>query len=256
MQIVEIQRALKQLGLYSGKLDSDWGSLSKAAARAFQASRGLKQTGLPDAATTAALAHSDLGQLGKSAATPASASTVLRVIPAAWLPKVTMRRIHFHWTAGTYKASAEDRKHYHLLVDGEAGLVRGTPSIALNVAPPKAGYAAHTLNANGDAIGVSVCCMGGPKGAVTESPFRAGPYPMTRAQFEMLARVGADLCRFYRIPVGPKTTLSHAEVQANLGIAQRGKWDFTRFAFEPATVGAKACGDRLRSAISAHLAQA
>lgn len=256
MQIVEIQRALKQLGLYSGQLDSDWGPLSKAAARAFQASRGLKQTGLPDAATIAALTHSDLGQLGKSAATPVTASAAPRVIPAAWLPKVTMRRIHFHWTGGTYKASAEDRKHYHLLVDGEAGLVRGAPSIALNVAPIRSGsgYAAHTLNANGDAIGVSVCCMGGKD--VSESPFRAGAYPMTRAQFEMMARVGADLCRFYGIPVSPKTTLSHAEVQANLGIAQRGKWDFTRFAFEPGTVGAKACGDRLRTAISAQLAQA
>ncbi|MFC5393038.1 peptidoglycan-binding protein [Bosea vestrisii] len=248
MTIVEIQSALKRFGLYSGKLDSDWGPLSKAAARAFQASRGLKQTGLPDEATIVALAQASV-----PAAKP---NRLLRVIPEAWLPKVTMRRIHFHWTGGTYKASADDRKHYHLLVDGEAGLVRGTPSIALNVAPIRSGsgYAAHTLNANGDAIGVSVCCMGGRD--VSESPFRAGAYPMTRAQFEMTARVGADLCLFYEIPVGPKTTLSHAEVQANLGIAQRGKWDFTRFAFEPGTVGARACGDRLRSAITAHLAQA
>lgn len=248
MTIVEIQSALKRLGLYSGKLDSDWGPISKAAARAFQASRGLKQTGLPDEATIVALAQ---------ASAPATKpSKLLRVIPEAWLPKVAMRRIHFHWTGGTYKASADDRKHYHVLVDGDASLVRGTPSIALNAAPIKDGYAAHTLNANGDAIGVSVCCMGGPKGAVTESPFRPGPYPMTRAQFEMMARVGADLCRFYDVPIGPNTTLSHAEVQANLGIAQRGKWDFTRFAFEPGTVGAKACGDRLRSAIALYLAQA
>lgn len=248
MTLLEVQRALKNEGLYSGKLDSDWGALSKAAARAYQERKGLKVTGLPDAATIAALS-----------AVPATSkpSSGLRVIPEAWLPKVTMRRVHFHWTGGTYKASAEDRKHYHLLVDGEAGVVRGTPSIALNVEPIRSGsgYAAHTLNANGNAIGVSVCCMGGPLGAVTESPFRAGPYPMTKAQWDMLARVGADLCRFYGIPVSPVTTLSHAEVQGNLKIAQRGKWDFTRLAFDPATVGAKACGDKLRAQISALLAQ-
>ncbi|MEN5083700.1 peptidoglycan-binding protein [Bosea sp. TWI1241] len=250
MTLLDAQRILKQLGFYSGNLDSDWGQLSRAGARAFQASRGLRQTGLLDEATTVALAQA------APAWAAASVNRSLRTIPAAWLPKARMRRIHFHWTGGTYKASAGDRKHYHLLIDGDAGLVRGTPSIALNVAPIdlKSAYAAHTLNANGDAIGVAVCCMGG--GQVSESPFRSGAYPMTRAQFEMMARVAADLCRFYDIPVGPKTTLSHAEVQPNLGIQQRGKWDFTRLSFEPGLIGAKACGDRLRAAITSFLAQA
>lgn len=245
MTLLEIQTELKARGYYSGKLDSDWGGLSERGAKEFQAAHGLKVTGRPDATLIAALS------IPRPVGAVVRGGVELGVVPATWLPRVTMSRIHFHWTGGAYTASANDRSHYHVLVDGSASLVRGTPSIALNVAPVKPGYAAHTLNANGDAIAVSVCCMGGKD--VSESPFRAGAYPMKRAQFDMMARAGADLCRFYDIPVGPKTTLSHAEVGANLGIPQRGKWDFTRLPFEPSLVGAKACGDALRAAISAHL---
>ncbi|MGF7055404.1 hypothetical protein GGC47_004615 [Bosea sp. OAE752] len=49
----------------------------------------------------------------------------------------------------------------------------------------------------------------------------------------------------------PKTVLSHAEVQGTLKIAQRGKWDIARLAFDPSAVGAKACGDTFRAATSA-----
>ena len=73
---------------------------------------------------------------------------------------------------------------------------------------------------------------------------------MTKAQWDKLAVVVADLCRFYGIPVTPKTVLSHAEVQGTLGITQRGKWDFTRLAFAPEVKGAKACGDLLRTAVA------
>ncbi|WP_248311240.1 hypothetical protein [Bosea sp. UNC402CLCol] len=49
----------------------------------------------------------------------------------------------------------------------------------------------------------------------------------------------------------PKTVLSHAEVQGTLKIAQRGKWDIARLAFDPPVGGAKACGDMFRAATSA-----
>ncbi|WP_322884013.1 N-acetylmuramoyl-L-alanine amidase [Sinorhizobium medicae] len=171
------------------------------------------------------------------------------IVPADWMPDAKMGRIVCHWTAGAHKASEFDRGHYHILIEDEGKLVRGIPSIALNEAPAKRGYAAHTLGANSGSIGVSLCCMGGSN----EAPFDPGKYPMTREQWDALTSVVADLCRRYSIPVTDKTVLSHAEVQNNLGIQQRGKWDFTRLAFDPSVKGAKACGDKLRAEAKAKL---
>ncbi len=165
-------------------------------------------------------------------------------VPASWMPSVKMQRIIVHWTAGAHKASALDRSHYHVLIEGDGRVVRGTPKIG--------GKIAHTLNCNTGSIGVSLCCMGG--GDVKESPFNAGKWPLTRAQWEQLPLVLADLCRAYGIAVGPKTVLSHAEVESNLGIKQRGKWDIARLAFDPAVKGAKACGDLMRRRLKAVLA--
>ncbi|SOC38955.1 N-acetylmuramoyl-L-alanine amidase [Rhizobium subbaraonis] len=211
--------------------------------------------GDPGAETIAAMdkALDELVLLRGSAApapavTPAPAA--LPVIPADWMPAARMQRVIVHWTAGTYTASENDRAHYHVLIDGSGKPVRGIPSIKLNeVAKAGNGYASHTLGCNSGSIGVSMCCMGG----AMESPFSAGKYPMTREQWDAMTSAVADLCRRYAIPVTDKTVLSHAEVQNNLGIAQRGKWDFTRLAFDPATVGAKACGDKMRAEVGAKL---
>ncbi len=173
------------------------------------------------------------------------------LLPADWMPDAKMQRVIVHWTAGTHTASEIDRGHYHVLIEGSGNPVRGKASIKLNEAPAKAGYAAHTLNCNSASIGVSMCCMGG----AIESPFSAGKYPMTRDQWDAMTSAVADLCRRYSIPVTDKTVLSHAEVQNNLGIQQRGKWDFTRLAFEPSVVGAKACGDKMRAEVRAKLSQ-
>jgi len=172
-------------------------------------------------------------------------TTTLRALPAEWLPRVKMQRVICHWTAGHHKASDDDKGHYHFLIEDDGDVVRGKPSVDLNTAPVKPGYAAHTLNCNTGSIGVSLCCMA----LAVESPFNPGKAPMTKAQWDKLAVVVADLCRTYNIPVTPKTVLSHAKVQVNLGIQQRGKWDFTRLAFAPEVKGAKACGDLLRKAV-------
>lgn len=174
-----------------------------------------------------------------------------RVIPAGWMPAAQIERVVFHWTAGTDKASKLDRQHYHLLIEGDGKLVRGIPSIALNSKPKaKAGYAAHTRNCNTGSIGVSLCGMGG----AVESPFSAGKWPLTKAQWDVLADVLAELCEFYQIPVTPQTVLSHAEVQGTLGIAQRQKWDIARLPFDPSLKGAKAVGDHLRLLVKVRLA--
>ncbi len=178
---------------------------------------------------------------------PAKAAAAL--LAADWMPCAKMQRVIIHWPAGTHTASETDRAHYHVLIEGGGKPVRGKPSIKLNKAPAKSGYAAHTLNCNSGSIGVSMCCMGG----AIESPFSAGRYPMTREQWDAMTSAVADLCRWYSIPVTDKTVLSHAEVQNNLGIQQRGKWDFTRLAFAPSVVGAKACGDKMRAEVRAKL---
>jgi hypothetical protein len=178
--------------------------------------------------------------------------STLRVIASEWLPAATMKRIIVHWTAGGHEATEFDRGHYHILINADGALVRGIPPISGNSeSKPKGRKASHTLNCNTGSIGVSLCCMGG----AVESPFNAGRWPMTRAQWDTLMPVLADLCDRYGIPVTPRTVLSHAEVQVNLGIKQRGKWDIARLAFDPTVVGAKACGDIFRKRTSSLLAQ-
>lgn len=165
-------------------------------------------------------------------------------VPSAWMPAARIERIIVHWTAGGHKASGLDLTHYHLLIEGDGKLVRGLPTIDGNgIGSGQIGRrASHTLNCNTGSIGVSLCCMA----RAVESPFNAGPSPMTREQWDALTPVLAALVRRYGAAVTDKTILTHAEVQPNLGIRQRGKWDITRLAFEPSIIGAKACGDLMR----------
>ncbi|MGG5890094.1 peptidoglycan recognition protein family protein [Falsiroseomonas sp. HC035] len=132
-----------------------------------------------------------------------------------------MKRVICHWTAGQHKASALDHEHYHILIEADGRLVRGTHSIEDNVSTKDKVYAAHTLGCNTGSIGVAACCMA----EAHEKPFKGGRSPMLRKQWDTMAAVVAELCRFYRIPVSPTTVLGHGEVEIQLGIKQRGKWD-------------------------------
>ena len=165
-----------------------------------------------------------------------------QVVPASWMPSVAMKRIHVHWTAGGYTANSTDKNAYHILIQGDATLVRGNKSIAANAAGSGLPQASHTKNANTGAIGVSICSMM----QAVESPFSAGPAPLLLVQWQRMVAVVADLADFYGIPVTPVTILTHAEVQPNLGIQQNAKWDIVRLPFLPAVVGHKAVGDKLR----------
>ena len=89
----------------------------------------------------------------------------------------------------------------------------------------------------------------------TESPFTSGKWPMTKAQWDAMVVLVADLANKYKIPVTPQTILSHAEVQGTLGITQRGKWDFTRLAFAPHVSGALNIGNKLRAEVAMKLAK-
>lgn len=175
---------------------------------------------------------------------------LIQALPPEWLPRINVKRIHIHWTAGGYKAGPEDRNAYHVIVQGDGSYVRGVHSIAGNVPPltPKT-YAAHTNNANSYAAGISMACMAGAK----EKPFDAGDYPMTEVQLESTCRATAQMALFYGLAVQDTVVLTHAEVEPNLGIKQKGKWDITRIPFKPELVGAKACGDYIRSRVNAYI---
>lgn len=172
----------------------------------------------------------------------------MSVIPASWLTKVPMKRVILHWTAGAYTPNSTDLKAYHFVVDGDGKWHRGV-DVAKNSGSLKSGYAAHTLNCNTGSIGVSLACMAG----AVESPFNAGKYPMKAVQVSSLVAGLRELLPVYSIPVGPKTVLSHAEVQGTLGIAQRQKWDYTRLPFNDDLRGATAIGNWIRERVSSTL---
>ncbi|MBK5927790.1 SH3 domain-containing protein [Rhodobaculum claviforme] len=170
-------------------------------------------------------------------------------VPADWMPRAAMRRIHVHWTAGRHAPNATDQRAYHILVCGDGSLRRGNTSIEANAPGSGLRPAAHTLNANTGAIGVALCCMFRAR----ESPFDAGPDPLTEAQWQAAIAAIAQLAHRYAIPVTPRTILTHAEVGPNLNIPQRNKWDITRLPFDPDCQGAQAVGDKLRRAVAARL---
>jgi len=173
----------------------------------------------------------------------------MRILDAAWLPRVPMKRIICHWTAGGHRANSTDLRSYHILIEGDGKPLKGNASIALNSGSIKNGYAAHTLNCNTDSIGVSMCGM---MGAV-EHPFNPGPQPLTRPQWDAFIKAVADLCEAYQIPVTPRTVLFHAEVQQTLGITQRFKWDVSRLVFDSAA-GARPIGDKMRAEVTKAMA--
>lgn len=239
----EVQAALVALG-YSVAVDGAIGPKSKQAIRDFQNRHGLRADGIAGPQTIAAL-HAALASAPARPAIPGAG----KVVPAHWMPPGRLERIICHWTGGQHRASATDRSRYHVLIEGDGKLERGDSPISANGIGGTGRRASHTLNCNTGSIGVSLCCMAG----ASEQPFDPGGAPMAAVQWERLVRVVADLCRRYDIPVTPQTVLSHAEVEANLGIKQRGKWDFTRLAFDPSLKGARACGDLLRAGVAAIL---
>lgn len=163
------------------------------------------------------------------------------------MPNASPRRIICHWSAGGYKASSLDRKHYHFMIEDDGKIVKGLHSIADNDSTRDGKYAAHTRKSNTKAIGLSVCCMAD---ATRTNP---GRFPMTEVQWRRMAELAAELCKRYDIPVTPTTVLGHFEVERNLGIKQRGKWDPGFLPWDPQAKESEV-GARFRSVVGAFLA--
>lgn len=173
----------------------------------------------------------------------------MAIVPRNWMPNCSMKRIILHWTAGGHKASPSvDTGHYHILIEDDGKLVKGTHSIIDNVSTGDNNYAAHTALFDTGSIGISVCCMAGAK----ESPFNAGASPMTQKQWETMAQVAAELCDFYDIPVTPQTALGHGEVEATHGKPQGGKWDLMVLPWKP-TLSKTKVGNEFRSMVKSKI---
>ena len=160
-----------------------------------------------------------------------------------------MKRIICHWSAGAHKASDVDRRHYHVIVEGDGNVVMGDLNPEANESTADGHYAAHTRGANTGAIGVAVAAMAGAR----ERPFDAGRFPITTGQYLALIETVADLCDTYKIPVTRQTVLTHAEVQPTLGIWQRGKWDITWLPGMAAPGNPLEVGDGIRKDVSQRL---
>ena len=162
------------------------------------------------------------------------------------MPDAVPRRVICHWTAGGYKASAIDRRHYHFLIEDDGAVVAGLRSVKDNDSTTDGAYAAHTYRCNANSIGVAACCM---SGATRTNP---GRFPMTELQWRRMAQIAAELCKRYRIEVAPKNVLGHFEVERILGIRQRGKWDPGFLPWDPG-VTERQVGERFRSVVGAFL---
>jgi len=173
----------------------------------------------------------------------------MAIVPQAWMPNCSMKRIILHWTAGGHKASSNDKAHYHILIEDDGKLVRGTNTIKDNVSTGDNIYAAHTAKFNTGSIGVSVCCMADAK----ESPFNAGRFPMTKTQWDTMAQVVAELCEFYDIDVTAKTVLGHGEVEREFpSKPQSGKWDPMVLPWDT-SLSKKQVGDQFRALVKDRL---
>ena len=174
----------------------------------------------------------------------------MSAIPKNLLTPCSMKRVICHWSEGNYKANSTDIEHYHILIEGDGTVRGGDHTIDDNENTADNDYAAHTLNANTQAIGVACCCMVGCQ----ETPFKPGSQPMKKSQWNTMVQVVAELCQFYGIPVTPTTVLGHGEVQANLNITQKGKWDPMVWPWATSKTRAQV-GAALRKQVAAALAK-
>ena len=164
-----------------------------------------------------------------------------------------MDGIILHWTAGADGVTPHEADSYNFLIGRDGTITPGAHPPEAQIPPLRAGaYAAHTLNGNSNRIGVALDAMA----EANERPFRAGRFPITEVQLDVLVTFVADLCRQYRIPVTRRTVLSHAEVQPTLGIRQNAKWDISWLPGMDAPGDPVAVGDQLRARIRAAMGEA
>lgn len=157
-----------------------------------------------------------------------------------------IKRIHWHWTGGSYNVTWQTAKHYNYVFDEKGKLYGGQP--VLDQARYRAGVygASHTLMANTGAVGLSVAGMAGANVIWGSGVVYQGKYPITWDSIDAMLKKTVELCKEYDIKPSAWTTLSHAEVEDTLNIRQRAKWDLRVLPESTQLLSAKECGDILR----------
>jgi hypothetical protein len=159
-------------------------------------------------------------------------------------------RVHWHWAASTYNVTWDVVRHYNAVFDKDGNKHDGgsPPEQQAIYAPPRYGVS-HTFRGNTHAVGLSVAAMAGAEvtnwgtGVVDQ-----GKYPLTWAGIDGMLEETMDLCREFDIKPSPWTTITHCEVQTNIGISQRNKWDIRVLPDNPTKLlGEKEAGDILRA---------
>ena len=207
----------------------------------IQKALGITADGIRGPVTTGAILHAaDQGRV-EILPKPVYTAPPGGVVSAA--PVTGLKLLVWHWTVGTHTANDTDKEHYHFIVNGDGKVIAGDMKPEDNISIADDRYAAHTKGANTGAIGVAFAGMLGAQ----ERPFDSGDYPLLDEQIEAGMRLSAQLCKLYGIPVGRRTTLTHAEVQPTLGVQQNGKWDITWLPGMQAPKPPIEVGDILRS---------
>lgn len=158
-----------------------------------------------------------------------------------------INRIHWHWTGSSYSVTWDVRRRYNNVFDKDGNEYDGGAPAQQQAAymPYKVGVS-HTLSGNTGAIGLAVAAMGNASeggGRVDQ-----GKWPLTWEGIDAMLKKTMDYCKVFGIKVSPWTTLTHAEVQTNIGIRQNGKWDIRCLPDNPTKLlGTKECGDILRA---------
>lgn len=157
-------------------------------------------------------------------------------------------RIHWHWTVSGYLVTPRITSHYNGVFDYEGNEYDGG-------APPEqqAYYSSrfgvsHSLSSNTGAVGLAVACLSGVKANWGSMAVDQGQYPITWKGIDAMLEKTMELCKEFDIYPSPWTTLNHAEIQPNLGIRQKGKWDIQILPDQPKKIlSAKVAGDMMRA---------
>jgi len=160
-----------------------------------------------------------------------------------------LHSIVMHWTAGANGVIELERRAYNAVVDAQSNVYDGVFRPEAQ-ATYRVGHAAsHTYMANTHRIGISVDCMAGAR----ERPFHMGTNPIQKGHVEGMLRQTAQWIRDFNIIPSKWTVLTHAEVQPNLNIRQKWKWDIRVLPGDKAVRPADEAGDMLREQLQDYL---
>lgn len=113
---------------------------------------------------------------------------------------VSLKKITFHWTGGTYTPNQTDLNAYHFLIDGDGKIHQGKYKPEDNLNCKDGHYAKHCGGGNTGNIGIAICAM-----------WNAKDYPIKRIQIESACKLAAELSAKYGIRITDGNIVTHSE---------------------------------------------